>query len=62
MNKKVKFGDLKLGTKFRYKRGLYLKDDMGGVVRISDGAVDPNYSEIQDDTLVTPVKVKITVL
>lgn len=62
MKKKVKFGDLKMGAKFKYKRFLYLKDDLGGAVRISDGIVDPYHSEIQDKTSVTSVKIKVEVI
>jgi len=61
MKKKVKFGDLKAGAKFRYRRCLYLKDDLKYAVRISDGIVDPKLEcgMIMDDTLVTPVKIKV---
>ena len=58
MKKKVKFGHLKAGAKFRYERCLYLKDDMDCDVRISNGAIKSD--DIDDDTLVTPVKIKIS--
>jgi hypothetical protein len=60
MKKKVRFENLKTGAKFKYKRCLYLKDGFGGAIRISDGMVDPlGCSEIQDETSVTPVKIKV---
>ena len=60
MKKKVKFGNLKVGVKFKYKRCLYLRDDLEGSVRISNGAVCSD--GIKDNTLVTPVKIKMEVI
>ncbi len=60
MKKKVRFGDLKAGVKFKYKRRLCLKDDLDGCVRISNGVVDDD--DIGVGTLVTPVKIKVEVV
>lgn len=57
-NKKVAFGDLKSGAKFRYQKVIYLKDDLHVSVRISNGAVD-GLPCIVSNTLVTPIKIKI---
>lgn len=59
MKKKIRFGDLKAGAKFKYKRCLYLKDDMYCAVRISNGVCRD--FDIANDALVTPVKIKMEV-
>lgn len=58
---KVRFGDLKVGAKFRYKRCLYLKDDLCCGVRISNGSIADG-RDLTDNTLVTPVKIKVEVI
>lgn len=60
--KRVEFGNLKVGQKFRYKRRLYLKDDLECAVCISNGVITQKHDEPNYKTLVTPVKVNIIVL
>jgi hypothetical protein len=60
MKKKVKFSDLKSGQKFRHKRKLYLRDDLKCPVQLSNGHI-PSSSELPENDLVTPIKIKITV-
>jgi hypothetical protein len=55
--KKVKFGNLKQGQKFRFKRKLCIKDSMYCTVRLSNGTIE----SVSNNDLVTPVKVKITI-
>lgn len=60
--KKVEFGKLKPGQKFRYQRKLYVKDNEEMAVRLSNGKVFDFYITSREyNTLVTPVKVRITV-
>lgn len=62
--KKVKFDGLKEGAKFRFERKLYMKKDYDIGVTLSK-AEEVDFEIDGDDglnTLVTPVKVKITVL
>ena len=56
---KVCFGDLKPGQKFRYKRKLYVLDSYFCNTRLSNG---DSHEFIDSHELVTPVKVKITVV
>lgn len=57
--KRVRFGSLKAGRKFRYNRKLHIKDDDGWTaVQLSNGFV----TDFDNEILVTPVKVKITVI
>ena len=63
--KKATFGSLKAGMKFKYGGKLYLKDDCdseGCAIQLSNGAVDLDGAKINCETLVTPVRVKITIL
>ena len=58
--KKKQIKNLKSGQKFRYKRKLYLLDDLYCIVHISTGRIIGD-STIPQNTLVTPVKVSIRV-
>lgn len=58
--KKVTFGSLTPGMKFRHNRRLYLADGCSCAIDLLNGNV--NKPSIEIDVLVTPVKVKITVL
>ena len=58
--KKVKFNDLKSGQKFRYKRKIYLRDDLQCPVQISNGHI-PTANELSGGVLVTPIKIKVMV-
>jgi len=64
--KKIKFQELKAGQKFKYQRKLFLKDSLFFPICISDGKVflsmDMERIKLDANTLVTPVKIKITVL
>lgn len=52
--KKVEFGSLKPGQKFRYNRKLYIRDSSIGIaVQLSNGFV----IDFDDEILVTPVKI-----
>lgn len=61
MKKRVTFESLKPGQKFRYKRKLYIKDQLRCGVCLSDGTI-PSTKNFPDNTLVTPVKVRITLV
>jgi len=62
MAKKQKFSDLKPGQKFRYKRKLYIKDELYCAVCLQDGSIPHGSERLYSDAVVTPVKVKITVI
>lgn len=57
--KKVKFGDLKTGQTFKYYNNIYIKDNCDASVNLKNGRAN---FKIYTDTVVTPVKVKITVI
>ena len=59
--KKTRFGKLKVGQKFRFNRRLYVKDQLHCATRLSDGYIASG-TELDGNTLVTPVKIKITVV
>lgn len=62
--KKVKFDDLREGAKFRFKRKLYMKKDYDIGITLSK-AVEIDFEINGDDgldILVTPVRIKITIL
>lgn len=56
--KKVTFKSLKPGTKFRYRRKLYIKDEHGFAVQLSNGSINISFDEMLDE-LVTPVKLNM---
>jgi hypothetical protein len=59
--RKVKFGDLKSGKKFRCKHGICIVTDTGDAVRLSDGAYLVNSIDgFTDNTLVTPLRTMTT--
>jgi len=64
--KKVRFRDLKTGQKFKHKRKLFLKDNADFPVQIYNGKVYFSQEQqeigLSSNILVTPVKVKITIL
>ncbi len=59
--KKTAFGKLKVGQKFRFNRRLYVKDKLYCATRLLDGYI-ASETELDGDILVTPVKIKITVV
>ena len=42
---KKNFRDLKAGTPFKHKEQVYIKDDTGGIVRLTDGEVSDEWGE-----------------
>lgn len=59
--KRVTFGSLKSGAKFKFGGHLYLKDASSCPVTIIKGAI-AQYGYIADETLVIPVKVSIKIV
>lgn len=60
---KIRIEDLKVGQKFKYNKAIYIKVDNITLVRLSDG-YDLFFKEgfDCDNTLVTPVKIKVTII